>query len=694
MIRNKYINAVIAVLVVAAVCFTAVFTFSPEAFGIVASSSSPDYASELFDASGIISVDITADPDEWENMIQNASSEEYISCDVTVNGTTFYSVGIRPKGNSSLRSVSGSSSPGRYSFKLEFDKYIKGQTCFGLDKLVLNNVMSDATYMKEYISFDIMNYIGVPTLMYSYADISVNDEDWGFYVALEGYEESFVQRTFGSNSGLLYNVKSMDMGGGNMENEMPQRDNSQAGGMPEVPEMPDAASGSEAGMSQAPPASAGQGTADGDTEENGGTALQGEGGMGRGEMGGGNMRAGGMGGSSGGDLVYTGDSSDSYSAIFGNSVFDSSESDYQRVITALENLSTGTDPESYFDVDEILRYLAAHTVVVNLDSYVSNMKQNYYLYEEDGKISILPWDYNLAFGGFQSGNASSVVNFAIDTPVSGVDMEERPLIAKLLEVDEYKEKYHQYLRQIVEGYFNSGVFESTVERVDALIGSYVQNDASAFYTYEDYQNALSEFKELCLLRAESIEGQLDGSIPSTTSSQAAEPDKLVDASSVELSALGGQGGGGNGEWRGGGRSFGNNAENGAVDAAGPGNTSDMPDMDIMRKAMEIIGETSFADLTEEQLSQLKALGLSDEQIEAFKNMPRRSVERTAMQMENGPDSGGNATSGRSQNQVNQPAVTQSASETLKNAPAVVLSCVFLIAGLMFVLLFKRKRYSV
>ena len=51
---------------------------------------------------------------------------------------------------------------------------------------------------------------------------------------------------------------------------------------------------------------------------------------------------------------------------------------------------------------------------------------------------------------------------SIDTPVSGVSMEDRPLISKLLEVPEYKEKYHEYLNQIVDGYFNSGIFEETI----------------------------------------------------------------------------------------------------------------------------------------------------------------------------------------------------------------------------------------
>ena len=54
------------------------------------------------------------------------------------------------------------------------------------------------------------------------------------------------------------------------------------------------------------------------------------------------------------------------------------------------------------------------------------MAHNYYLYEYNGKLNILPWDYNLSFeecpwvvgmGGQPSG-ATSVINDAIDTPFS------------------------------------------------------------------------------------------------------------------------------------------------------------------------------------------------------------------------------------------------------------------------------------
>ena len=156
----------------------------------------------------------------------------------------------------------------------------------------------------------------------------------------------------------------------------------------------------------------------------------------------------------------------------------------------------------------------------------------------------MPRDYNLSFGAFQSGSASDAVNFPIDTPVaSNIEMEDRPLLNQLLAVEEYKEKYHQYLQEIVTNYFDSGLFELTITKLDALISSYVKEDATAFYTYEEYQTAIEELKEYGALRAESIRGQLDGSIPSTWAGQQEDSSALVDASSIDLNVMGMQGGG-------------------------------------------------------------------------------------------------------------------------------------------------------
>ncbi len=477
------------------------------------------YESELF-GDEVITIDITVDETEWQNMLDNATDEEYINVDININGNVIEDVGIRPKGNSSLSTVADSESD-KYSFKMKFDKYVDEQTCYGLDTLVLNNVISDNTYMKDYISFDMMKFMEVDSSLYNYSYITVNGEYWGLYIALEGYDKSFLNRTYGNDEGFLYNVKSMEMDGDKMGGGMMPPQNFE--GMVTTPA--DMTENSETEEFQ-------------NNETSAENTMQFPQGNKMPQM---NMM--GM-QDKGGSLIYTDDSWESYSAIFDNAVFNrTSEEDYQRVIEALKNLSEGKNIDEYFDVDQILRYLAVHTTLVNLDSYSSNMAQNYYLYEKDGKLSILPWDYNLAFGGFATGDTTSAINFPIDTPVSNVSLEERPLIAQILAVDEYKEKYHQYLDQIVKEYFESGYFDEKIETITNKINTYVEEEPQSFCTYEEYCTAVDTLKSFGKKRAESIKGQLDGTIPSTSEEQQKNSEALVKDENIKLDDMGSQMGG-------------------------------------------------------------------------------------------------------------------------------------------------------
>ncbi len=514
MIKRGWIGALTALLMTASVLLMGFLYLNAPALASVTGTAQPAYVSAM-DKEAIIDIQIVADEKQWADMLENATDEEYIPATIIINGEKIENAGIRPKGNSSLSTVAADDTTDRYSFKIEFDHYITGQTWKGLDKLVVNNMQGDASYMKEYLSYDIMSYAGVDVPLYAFADISVNGESWGFYLAVETMEDSYAQRVFGSGHGQLYKPESMGMRGEGRMNEFLNGNEGEKTG--------EAAPEPGAEVPQTRP----EGMEGGQNGQNGQ----------KGQKGGG-MASGGV------SLQYTDDELSSYSAIFDNAVFSADKSDNRRVISALKKLSEGEDLENTVDVEAVLRYFAAHNTVVNLDSYTSNMGHNYYLYEDEGRLSILPWDYNLSFGGFQSGSASEVVNLPIDTPVSGVSLDERPLLAKLLEVPEYLEQYHGYLREIAQGYFGSGTFERTVDSLNELISAHVKNDPTAFYDFEAYTEAVKELKKLGLLRAESIVGQLDGKIPSTSAGQSEDASALVDASDVNLSAMGSQGGGG------------------------------------------------------------------------------------------------------------------------------------------------------
>ncbi len=154
----------------------------------------------------------------------------------------------------------------------------------------------------------------------------------------------------------------------------------------------------------------------------------------------------------------------------------------------LDALHHGGDLERYLDVDGFLRYLAASTVMANFDSYAGPFAHNYYLYEQNGRFTVLPWDFNMSFSGMGMGQANNV---KIDEPTAGA-LSERPLIAKLLAVPEYRDRYHGYLQALITGYLNPEPFEARARAVAALIDPYVKDDPTKFYTYEEVKRSLEE----------------------------------------------------------------------------------------------------------------------------------------------------------------------------------------------------------
>lgn len=547
MISNKHFNKIVSILISIAVIFSLIIIVLPKSSTSTTYIEQPNYVTTIFDDDKIIEINIEMDETAWQEMLDNASAEEYTAANITVNGTTYNNVAIRPKGNSSLSEIVMDDTTDRYSFKIKFDEYVDGQTLDGLSKLVLNNNISDTTYMKEYLSYKLLDSLGVPTPECAYAHITVNGEEWGLYLAVEPIEEEFIARNYGSTDGNLYKPESDSVAVGENKNNDDAGNNKPDFNPTEVNQSQDTSSDSQmppdinnrdssnqmqmpSDMSNGDSSSESK-SADSTSDTSNKTPSNMPNGLGGGMMGGA------MGGNSNGaDLVWNGDDISNYSAIFDNAIFKSTDSDdYTKILDMIEHLDSMEDIESYLDVDEVLRYFAANTFLVNLDSYVSNMNHNYYLYENDGVVSILPWDYNLSFAGFQAGSASNAINFPIDSPVSN-SLEDNPLIANLLEVDEYKNLYHQYLDEIVNNFINNGTYETLITKTDALISDYVKNDATAFYTFDEYEDAVSNLLTFGYDRATSIAAQLDGTQPSTTTGTI--------ETTVDLTAMGQQGGGG------------------------------------------------------------------------------------------------------------------------------------------------------
>ena len=526
------------------------------ALGIEVMEHTMGYESRLFDNTRVHTIDIVMN--NWDEFIADATSEQYYAANVVIDGEAYKNVGIRGKGNTSLSTVSSLGSE-RYSFKIEFDQYDNSITYHGLDKLSLNNLIQDSTMMKDYLTYTMMNEFGAAAPLCSFVYITVNGEDWGLYLAVEGVEDSFLERNYGSNYGELYKPDSMSFGGGrgngkdfNMDdflNSEESADGSEqgntvtdresfdpsamfGGAMPDMEgfdpsamfggfwgAMPDMGNFDPSQMQGSMPQMPGAAQDESDSESRDKSSFSG--GFDFGGMGGFGM------GSSDVKLQYIDDSIDSYSNIWNNAKTDITEADRIRLIESLEKLTNGEQIESVVDIEQVIRYFVVHNYVCNGDSYTGTMIHNYYLYEENGQLAMLPWDYNLAYGTFQGGNEQSTINTPIDAPVSGGTGEDRPMWSWILADESYTEMYHQYFAE----FLNTVDIQGIIDNAYNLIKPYVEKDPTAFYTVEEFETGVETMRQFCALRSESISMQLANG--KTTGNM-----NYVDASALTLSDMG------------------------------------------------------------------------------------------------------------------------------------------------------------
>ena len=464
------------------------------------------YAEHIFQDDTVNEINIEIDEKDWQDMLDNPLEEEYHKASITINGETVGNVAIRTKGNNSLTSVASSDSD-RYSFKIDFDYYDDNGNYYGLKKLCLNNNYSDNSSMREYISYKIMGELGLDVPQCGYSNITVNGEEWGLYLAVEAIDETFLATHFDDATGNLYKPEGQE--------------------------------------------------------------------------------------GAGADLVYDGDDISSYTGL--NLKTNEDTSDGKEILALMQVLEDGEGLEKVLDVEKALKYIAANVALANFDSYLGMTTHNFYLYEENGRFTIIPWDMNLAFGGFGGGEVDiyeptkqgmggfgggdkrkdtqdndAVTNATENTeaqadannqpqPPDNGNMQggnqqqlpdngnmqggsqpsggkqpqgmpsmgsgEKPLVTTLLENETYRSMYEGYLKEIAEKYFTQEYMTELVTKIHDLIAPYVQNDPTAFCTYEEFEQVCStdptdqySLVYYAVNMAESIENQLNGGEPTFNTS--------------------------------------------------------------------------------------------------------------------------------------------------------------------------------
>ena len=102
MLKSKYIDQICIIVMAFALIVTILF-INGEAIGLTPESANPGYVTRLFDKSRVHTIDIIID--DWDTFLKNATKEKYSPCTMVIDGEKFTAVGLRAKGNNSLRLI-------------------------------------------------------------------------------------------------------------------------------------------------------------------------------------------------------------------------------------------------------------------------------------------------------------------------------------------------------------------------------------------------------------------------------------------------------------------------------------------------------------------------------------------------------------------------------------------------------------
>ena len=137
----------------------------------------------------------------------------WVESTITFDENTWTHVGVRFKGNSSLMSAWRNGTD-KLPLKLDFDQFeseyaeIENQRFYGFKQLSLANGFGDSTYLREAMTYDLLEEAGLVaanTAYYEvYLDYGEGPVSLGLYTMIEVIDDTVVERAFGDDSSNIY----------------------------------------------------------------------------------------------------------------------------------------------------------------------------------------------------------------------------------------------------------------------------------------------------------------------------------------------------------------------------------------------------------------------------------------------------------------------------------------------------------
>ena len=99
MISNKHFNKLVSIFISIAIIFSLILIVLSKYSTSKTYFEQPNYVTSIFNDDNVIEINIEIDETSWQEMLDNPTSQEYTTSNITINGKLYNNVGIKPKGN-------------------------------------------------------------------------------------------------------------------------------------------------------------------------------------------------------------------------------------------------------------------------------------------------------------------------------------------------------------------------------------------------------------------------------------------------------------------------------------------------------------------------------------------------------------------------------------------------------------------
>lgn len=355
-----------------------------------------------FDTDSVMQIDIVINPDDLRDMMNNPEKKELHEASAVIDGKDFGKVGIRTRGNTSMKTAIEYNSC-RFYMELRLDAYNKDNSYNGVKRLNLNFEVYGYRLLTNYIIYNMMKGMDIPSPECCFGFTTVNGVDWGVCAVVEEIDKSFLKKNFENPNGNLYRSFESEY---EIVGEF-------------IPE------------------------------------------------------------------------SEEYWYFFRYLKLktNTEAADNSAFKTMAKSVAERDGYEKYFDVSALLRYSAFNRVFGNFDDYSTSCK-NFYLYEQDGVFTIIPWDVDRSLYVNINQENFAVFELVTDEGVESI-IEDFSLFNVLIAQNKYREEYKTYVLEAIK-LLDESKINPVIDKAINLIDEYYQRDNTIPYPYEKWKNEIAD----------------------------------------------------------------------------------------------------------------------------------------------------------------------------------------------------------